>query len=224
MSHARSRRSFFVALASLAASLAGSSAWAIRALPPRPQPQPVARCGDVTGPWSSAVDGLRARFVTSGSRPDGSSLAVHLELENLSRENIELAWSGTSLAFAAIRLTDAQGRELPAPGWAFGGNEFTGAMSLLVPAGRTARVVVASNLIAPMMGRRAVRIGAFYGRELPTNGTTAMLAATIAPSASRQGRSSRVEVTLVPITGTIRPASRTRRLRGTIVVPPVCVG
>lgn len=169
------------------------------------------------------VDGLRARFVTSGSRPDGASLAVHLELDNVSNENIELAWNGYALAFAAIRLTDAQGRELPAPGWAFGGNEMSGPMSMVVPAGRTVRVVVANNLIVPMMGRRAARIGAFYGRELPPNGATALLAATLAPSVSHRGRSSRVEASLAPVARAPRAAARTRLFRGSIVVPPVCV-
>lgn len=178
-----------------------------------------AACGDATGAWSAPVSGLRARLVSSGSKPDRSALDIALEIENVSGEAVDLSWSGAiPTGFTRFRLDDAQGNDLE-PDWRFGGNEPTGDTRALFPAKKTIRYDIHKGAFTMMMGRRALRIGAFWGRELPSDGSKRLLRATIAASASRVAASD------FGYEGTelVRSPPPARAFTGTLEVPPLCI-
>lgn len=143
------------------------------------------RCADQQGAWSSTTGGLRARLVSSGTRPDRSALAVSLELENtLADATLELHWlGGLEAGFFTPRLALPDGREVPPPGWAFGGNQPVGRMVLRVAPRSTVRVLVAPNLYTRFMNGRALRVGAFWGRAMPSDGSTRLFGGTVAGAA-----------------------------------------
>jgi hypothetical protein len=176
-------------------------------------------CGDINGAWSPVVNGLRARLVTSGSKPDRSALDITLEIENVGGEPIELAWSGyIPLGFASFRLDDEQGRDIE-PAWRFPGNAPGGDVRALFRANKTVRYEVHRGAFVTMMGKRALRIGAFWGRELPTDGTNRFLRATITGGSPHDGdlRYAYEGNDLV------RDPPRARLFIGNLDVPPVCV-
>lgn len=179
-------------------------------------------CGDVVGAWSGVTSGLRARLITSGSRADHSALRVSLELENVSGQGpLEIHWSGRpNLGYASFGLDDATGVEVPAPDWAFGGNESTGDIWELVPATGSLRHDVAPNVFDEFSGRRVLRVGTFWAREMPTDGSHVLLRATLAGRAPLEADTALVD-------GVARTASpddpRGRAWIGTLEVPPVCV-
>lgn len=133
------------------------------------KPDPV--CAE-TGAWSATAGDVRGRLVRSGDR-------IELELENASQQPHELRWDGTHLGFATFRLDDASGVEVPEPSWRYGGNEMVGSQSLQLPPGTT-RVVIGDPIYGSMMGHRTIRIGAFWGRELPDDGSPRFLRARVA--------------------------------------------
>jgi hypothetical protein len=137
-----------------------------------PAAHPARRC-DPTGAWSGTAEGVRARLVRAGER-------VELELENTRQQPLELRWSGNHLAFATFRLDDAAGAEIPEPEWQYPGNEHTGDQQLALPATSTTRVVVGDSIFARFGERRTVRIGAFWGREMPADGSPAFLRTRLA--------------------------------------------
>ncbi len=138
------------------------------------------RCQDVVGAWSPIVNGLRARLTTSGSKPDGSALDITLEVENVGSEAVEISWTGVlPLGFASFRLDDARGTDIE-PEWRFGGNAPSGEARALFRARSTQRYEVHRGAFVTMTGKRALRIGAFWGRELPTDGQKRFLRATLA--------------------------------------------
>jgi len=159
---------------------------------------------DATGAWSSAVAGLRGRLVRTGER-------VELELDNVSARPLELHWAGYRLAFATFRLDDASGAEVPEPDWRYGGNEATGRQHLLLATGTT-RVVVGDPIFGEVSGRRTVRIGAFWGREMPADGSPRFLRARV--------------IGAQPSSGELDPATSAARgvvWLGSLDVPPVCL-
>jgi hypothetical protein len=175
-------------------------------------------CGDVVGAWSSTVNGLRGRIVTSGSKPDRSSLDIFLELENVSgQEPIELHFTGTlPLGFIAFRLDDAAGTDRE-PDWRFGGNAPTGEARALFPAGQVIRYSVHRGTFVSMMGKRALRIGAFWGRELPSDSSKRFLRAVITAGPTHPDAVTYAGDELV------RTPPRARVWSGTLDVPGVCI-
>ena len=137
------------------------------------------------GAWSSAVDGLRGRLVVSGA---GASLRVVIELENVSAQPIALHWDGSpSVGFATFALRDAAGNE-PMPDWVFGGSEPTGALALVIPAGSAVeRDATASFVAGPGGEARVLRIGAFWGRPMPEDGSPRYLSARVVARAPAPG-------------------------------------
>lgn len=138
-------------------------------------------CGDVVGAWSSVVNGLRGRLVTSGSRRDRLALRVVIELENDSGSLLEIDWTGRiHVGFATFHLEDEHRKEVPEPGWQFGGNEAASGQlrTPLAPTG-VAQRVVGDKVLLPFNGGRAIRIGAFWGRDMPTDGSRRFLRATV---------------------------------------------
>jgi hypothetical protein len=178
---------------------------------------------DVVGAWSDVVGDLRGRLVTSTSRPDRSALRVCLDLENLGATPLEIHWSGkTRLGFVTFRLDDQAGVEVPEPDWSFGGNEYIGDCYAVVPAGAV-RFEVAANLFEEFCGRRVVRIGTFWAREMPSDGSRRFLCAQVTGERARRadhmasgdGRS------LPP--GDARSTLRGRAWKASLDVPGVCI-
>jgi hypothetical protein len=189
-----------------------------------------ARCGDVVGAWSPVVGGLRGRLVTSGSRADRSALRLALELENVSgRGPLEVNWNGSiQIGFAAFELADATGALVPEPAWRWGGNESVGHARVIMPSSGVVQFVVADNLFAPMMGRRAMRLGAFWGREMPTDGSRRFLRARVTGVAPPVHTWVQVEIPAVDGGGmSVRAAAPDEPSGhtwiGTLDVPAVCV-
>jgi hypothetical protein len=174
-------------------------------------------CGDVTGAWSQVVGGLRARLVTSGSKPDRSALDITLEIENVGGDAIELPWSGyVPLGFATFRLDDAQGNDIE-PAWRFGGNSPSGDVRAIFRPKKTMRYDVHRGTFVTMMGKRALRVGAFWGRELPTDGSKRFLRATITAGAPHPNAPAYEANEIVP------DPPNSRVFSGTLEIPPVCI-
>jgi len=133
-------------------------------------------CGDVEGAWSPVVSGLRGRLVTSGSKPDHSALRIVLELENVSDQGpLEIHWMGdVHLGFATFRLDDAAGNDIEPP-WRLGGNAPSGNIRAFLPPAKVVRYDVHGGPFETMMGGRILRIGAFWGRQLPSDGSRRFL-------------------------------------------------
>ncbi|MCB9595477.1 MAG: hypothetical protein H6719_22340 [Sandaracinaceae bacterium] len=130
-----------------------------------------APCRDVTGEWSSPVDGLRGRLVTSGASASHDALRLTVELENVSDHDLSIHWDGRpSLGFVAFALDDADGVEVPEPPWALGGNEPGGSLFTVVPAGATARHAL-PDVLDTFDGGRIFRIGTFWARQMPDDGS-----------------------------------------------------
>ena len=191
--------------------------------PPSPleggPPTTSASCGDAVGSWSPVVSGLRARLVTSGSKADRSALDVALEIENVSGEVIDLSWTGSiPLGFATFRLEDTQGKDVE-PDWRFGGNSPTGDARALFRAKKTVRYDIHRGAFVTMMGKRALRIGAFWGRELPSDGSKRFLRAVVSASPHRGGAPD------VAYEGSelVRDPPPARAFAGTLEVPAVCL-
>ncbi len=188
-------------------------------------PSAAGRCGDVTGAWSSVVGGLRGRLVTSGSRADGSALRVTVELQNVSGAGpLEIHWSGRPQAgFLTFRLDDAAGAEVPEPPWRLGGNEPGGNLRETIPPTGTVRRDVADNVLERFNGERILRIGAFWARQMPSDGSRRALRATVTGEAPSDAG------TLVYSAegGAVRTASpsdeRGRVWTGSLELPAVCV-
>ena len=199
---------------------------------PRPDvavPGPIStadeRCGDVVGEWSGVVDGLRGRLITSGSHPDRSALRVTVELENVSGQGpIEINWSGRpNLGFVTLRLEDATGAEVPEPPWRLGGNEAVGDIRELIPATGNVRHDAADNVFDRLGGERILRIGAFWARPMPADGSRRYLRA-IATGHAPTGN----EALFDPADGgVVRSASpgdpRGRVWLGPLSLPAVCI-
>jgi hypothetical protein len=174
-------------------------------------------CGDVIGAWSQTVNGLRARLVTSGSKPDRSALDITLEIENVSDQPIEMHWTGyIPLGFASFRLDDTQGKDIE-PAWRFGGNAPSGDVRAIFRPKKTIRYDVHRGAFVPTMGNRALRIGAFWGRELPGDGTKRFLRATITAGPAHRNASAYEGNDLV------HDPPPARVFAGTLEVPAVCV-
>lgn len=122
-------------------------------------------CGDVVGAWSSVVDGLRARLVTSGSKPDKSSLRIVLEIENVSDQPLEIHWDGLYLGFQTFRLEDATGNDVEPP-WRLPGNAPSGKVRAVFPPAKVVTYELHRGPFEKMKDARILRIGAFWGREL----------------------------------------------------------
>jgi hypothetical protein len=140
-------------------------------------------CEGGAGAWSEAVDGLRGRVVFSDTEPH-----LVIELENVSAQPIALHWDGSpSVGFATFALRDGAGNE-PMPDWAFGGNEMTGSLALVLPAGaRNTRDAMASFSTGLAGETRVLRIGAFWGRALPDDGSPRYLSARVVSRAPGAG-------------------------------------
>ncbi|HEY8080060.1 MAG TPA: hypothetical protein VIF62_38280 [Labilithrix sp.] len=174
-------------------------------------------CGDVVGAWSPVVSGLHARLVTFGSNRDRSALDVVLEIENVGSDAIELPWSGRiALGFAKFRLDDARGNDVE-PAWAFGGNEFTGDVRAIFRPKKTIRYDVHRGAFESMSGKRALRIGAFWGRELPSDGSKRFLHATLTAG------SPHADAIAYEGNDLVRDEPHARAFAGTIEVPAVCI-
>ena len=176
-------------------------------------------CGDVTGAWSPVVSGLRARLVTSGSIRDRSALDITLEIENVSADMIDLSWTGSiPLGFARFHLDDASGKDIE-PAWRFGGNELTGDVRAIFRPHQTVRYRIHRGAFVTMMGKRALRIGAFWGRELPTDGSKRFLRATLT------GGPPHAKAIPYAYEGDdlVRDPPSARPFSAALDVPPVCV-
>lgn len=148
-------------------------------------PTETERCGDVVGTWSEPVDGLRGRLLTSGSQADRSSLRVEVELENVGTTPLAIHWDGyVSLGYATFRLDDEAGAEVPEPDWRLGGNAPGGSLREVIPVAETVRHVV-GDVFARFNDGRILRIGAFWGREMPTDGSRRFLRAQLSGRAPR---------------------------------------
>jgi hypothetical protein len=183
------------------------------------------RCGDVVGEWSGVVDGLRGRLITSGSRADRTALRVTVELENVSGQGpLEINWSGRpNLGFVTFRLEDATGADVPEPPWRLGGNEAVGDIRELIPPTGTVRHDVAENVFERFGAERILRIGAFWARPMPADGSRRFLRAIATghvPTGS-EALLDRAEG------GVVRPASpsdpRGRVWLGSLTIPAVCI-
>ncbi len=183
------------------------------------------RCGEVVGEWSSVVDGLRGRIVTSGSREDRSSLSVAIELENVSTEPRAIHWDGRpTLGFATFQLEDETGTEVPDPPWALGGNEAVGSLREVIAASSTVRHVL-GDVLDEVDGGRILRIGAFWSREMPADGSRRQLRALITGRAPLPDD--------LPVTvgdheegmavSDSREAPQGRAWTGPLELPPVCI-
>ena len=75
---------------------------------------------DATGQWSPAVDGVRARLVSTTS---AGRAGLAIDLDNRTGEAIALAWFGyPEVGYAAFAAHDRAGRPLPSA-MAWGGNQ-----------------------------------------------------------------------------------------------------
>lgn len=182
------------------------------------------RCGDTVGAWSAPVDGLRARLITSGARPDRAALQVALEIEPVAGPRT-IHWTGMlDLGYVTFALDDAAGAPVPAA-LAWGGNGPGGSFAEVIPG--AVRHRVASNLFVPVDGRRLVRIGAFGGGwPMATDGAPRRLRARVtgAPPAADEFEAYVVD----PAVGSLgaRPAATAPAAPawvGTLEVPAVCV-
>jgi hypothetical protein len=136
-------------------------------------------CGNAVGAWSPVVDGLRGRVVRSDASADRSALSIFVELENVGDAPRSIHWDGRpSLGYATFHLDDAAGVEVPRPDWGFGGNEMAGSLYETVSVSGVVRHEI-PNTLTTMNGERALRIGAFWGRELPSDGSRRYLRATV---------------------------------------------
>lgn len=176
-------------------------------------------CGNVVGAWSMVVNGLRARLVTSESKPDRSALDIDLEVENVSpQEPIELHWTGyVTLGFATFRLEDAAGSDAEPP-WRFAGNSAAGPTRGLFPAGKVIRYVVHRGPFATMNGRRALRIGAFWGRELPSDGSKPFFLRAVVTAGPTHSNAPTYEGDQL-----VRTPAPARVWTGTLEIPAVCI-
>lgn len=135
-------------------------------------------CHEGLGAWSETVDGLRARLVTSAASRDG--VDVDLEVENVSGAPLEVHWTGDlPLGFVQFHLDDAAGRDVE-PGWRFGGNAPSGSVRSVFLPGKSVRYAVHHGAFGKMASARTIRIGAFWGRELPSDGSRRFLRGVIA--------------------------------------------
>lgn len=191
----------------------------------QPVSGPSGRCGDVVGAWSAVSDGLRMRLITSGSRPDRSALRIEVEIENTSARGVELHWEGRfDGGWASPGMRDLRGVDVPAPPWAFGGNEYVGRIRLPIAARHTTRIELAANAFTPRP-QRSLRIGAFWARQMPTDGraarfyvrtrTSATALASPATLVRNRDGSHTAQQTI--------PGPRFAVWRGSIEVPSVCV-
>lgn len=181
-----------------------------------PPPSPSKACGDTVGAWSSVVDGLRGRLVTSGSKPDHSALRIVLELENKSGRPLDLHWTGNHLGFATFRLEDEAGKD-PEPGWRLGGNEATGNLRATLSETAPTTYVVHDGPFGSMNGGRILRIGAFWGRELPGGGARRSLRAVVVGGPANPDAAPLAGSASAPTTARGRPWT------GRLELPPVCV-
>jgi len=163
------------------------------------------------------VSSLRARLVTTGSQPDLSALDITLEIENVGSEPVELSWSGyIPMGFATFRLDDPQGHDIE-PEWRFGGNSPSGDVRAIFRANKTIRYHVHSGAFVTMMGKRALRIGAFWGRELPGDGSKRFLRATVTAGLPHP------DAFAYEGTDLVRDPPRARAFVGTLEVPAICI-
>jgi len=169
--------------------------------------EPSAECEGGTGAWSEAVDGLRGRIVFSETEPH-----VVIEFENVSA--IALHWDGSpSVGFATFALRDGEGNE-PMPDWAFGGNEIGGSLALAIPPSSSLeRDAMSSFVTGPGGETRVLRIGAFWGRAMPEDGSPRYLSARVVSRAPASGDR----------TEDGAPIGGATPWTGTLEVPAVCI-
>ena len=180
------------------------------------------QCG--VGGWSEVVDGLRGRLVASS---DDGALRLSVELENVSPEALEIHWTGRNdVGFASFELEDENGAEVPEPEWRFGGNELCGVFRELLAPLSVVVHRVPITVFARQDDVRVVRIGAFWGRELPSVTARASIGARVSGSAPSE------EDTLVAAlsedgTVSVRIATssdpRGRPWLGVLQIPSVCI-
>lgn len=174
-----------------------------------------APCAVGPGSWSPTVDGLRARLVTTNASREG--VDVDLEVENTSGAAVELHWTGNlPLGFAELHLDDAAGRDV-VPDWRFVGNSPSGDVRSVFPSGQTVRYAVHRGPFGKMGAARTMRIGAFWGRELPGGGEKRFLRATITAGGAHP---------TAPAYLGAEPAAKAaagRAWSGALQVPAVCI-
>ena len=172
----RTRTITLVFLSASAFACGGSSRDRSGETPP-PTVSASERCEFGAGEWSTPVDGMRGRLVSS--RVD-ETLQLTLELENISDEPREIYWYGRPDAgFASFALLDTDGVEVPEPGWQLGGNEHTGVLRTTIRPSAVVSHRVPIDVFERQDGMRIVRIGAFWGRELPPEESRAYLRARV---------------------------------------------
>ena len=187
-------------------------------------PAAASGCGATTGAWSAAVDGLRARLVRAGGPEDGTplSLAIEIEIENISGEALDIHWSGPPHGFSTFRLDDEDGAEVPEPPWRLGGNEAVGDFRAYIAPHSAVRTEV-QGIITRFDDAPIVRIGAFWARELPAVGRRILHAAIAggAPAANEVLVVRGEDGTVIRQVEPTDPVGRT--WTGPLDVPGVCV-
>lgn len=184
------------------------------------------RCGNVAGAWSPPVNGLRARLITSDSRADRSALRIVLELENVSPRALEIHWRGRPDAgFARPHLDDASHTEVPVAGVVFGGNEMTGSMRAPIAVHGVLRATVADNAFQRIGGIRHVRVGSFWSRQMPTDGSPRFFRMRIEGDSADPAGETVLETGATGASVAVRAnrAPTGEAWRGAIDVPSVCV-
>ncbi len=184
------------------------------------------RCGNVVGEWSPPVDGLRARLITSDSRADHSALRIVIELENVSPRVLEIHWRGRpDIGFARPHLDDASHTEVPVAGMVFGGNEMTGSMRAPIAVHGVLRAIIAQNAYQRIGGIRHLRIGSFWSRQMPTDGSPRFFRVRIEGDAPDPAGEAVLETDATGASVAVQAphAPTGDAWRGAIDVPAVCV-
>jgi hypothetical protein len=148
-------------------------------------------------------------------------LRVELEIENTADQARAVHWNGASLGMATFQLSLPDGTEVPPPDWAWGGNEPTGPSRRVIPAHSSVKILVGDNIFAPFGGRRALRIGAFWGREMPSDGSSRRLGARL------EGHAPVKDEAIIDASDTEQRADATEppghAWQSRLDVPPVCI-
>lgn len=155
-------------------------------------------------------------------------MRVTLELENVSEQPLEIHWTGRADAgFATFALDDPSGTEVPEPDWEFGGNEATGVLRVFLAPTSITRHQVPVGVHARPDGVFVVRVGAFWGREIPAADPRAYLRARVTGAPPSDEETFPVELSEEDGSALARVASPTdprgRPWIGSLELPGVCV-